>query len=150
MVRILNDDEKVMLVESDQRSKSAIHQIDEVKDRLDKLEDKTEDIHRIATSIEVVCNDIGYIKQGQVDLTTKVDKLSDKVDSQIQEIKSDVEIKVGKVDEKVGKLEREPYEEFKKTKHEIKVNVWGAIVVAIAMAALGGFFALVSTGTIKL
>ena len=59
----VTENEKVMLVESDQRSKSNTHQIEEVKDKLEKLENKTEDIHIIATNIQLISQDITYMKK---------------------------------------------------------------------------------------
>jgi gas vesicle protein len=129
----MNDDEKVMLVECDQRSKSAIYQISEIKDRLGKLEDKTEDIHRIATSIEVVCNDIGYIKQGQIDLTNKVDNLSEKVDKQNVEIKADVKSQINDIQKQIDTVDDEG---------KINIRVWIRDNWLSAVLAIGGVIAM--------
>lgn len=160
----MTDEEKVMLVETTERSKSNTHQIDEIKDAMDKLEikanermakleDKTEDIHRIATSIELISKDVSYMKEGQVDLSNKVDKLSNKVDSQIAEIKTDVKAQVDCVKTQVDNIEKAPYEEFKQTRHEIKSNILGQVFGAGALliiGALGVLVVLVANGTIKL
>lgn len=146
---MVNEDDKTLLIETSERAKSNTHQIEEIKDRIGKLEDKTEDIHRIATSIEVVCNDIGYIKQGQVDLTNKVDNLSEKVDSQIKEIKCDVDAKVGNVSSKVEQLKLEPLEEMKKDKHEFKIEAFKQGIGYLVALIGGAIITLIANGTLK-
>jgi len=145
----MNEDDKTLLVEVDQRAKSNTHQIKDIKDRLDKLENKTEDIHKIATNIEVLCNDIGYIKNGQNDLNTKVDKLSDKLDLQGKEIRNEVENKISKIQNQVDELHDEPYDEYKKTKHDVKVNVFSKVLSGICIALISILITLLASGAIK-
>lgn len=157
----MTDEEKTNLIEVIERGKRNAQQIEEIKDTIDKLEikatermrkleDKTEDIHRIATSIELISKDVSYMKEGQVDLSNKVDKLSSKVDSQIAEIKTDVKAQVDSVKNQVDVLEKMPYEEYKKTKHELKVGIWGQLLGYLCTGLIGVLIALVSTGVIKL
>jgi chromosome segregation ATPase len=146
----MNEDDEKLLVATSERAKSNTHQIEDLKDRMDKLEEKTEDIHKIATSIEVVCNDISYIKEGQNTLNTKFDKLSDKVDDQGKNIRSELEVKVADVQTQVDKLHDEPYDEFKNTKHAVKVNVLGRWLSDLGIALVGVLGTLLATGVIKL
>lgn len=146
----MNEDDEKLLVATSERAKSNTHQIEDLKDRMDKLEKKTEDIHKIATSIEVVCNDISYIKEGQNTLNIKFDKLSDKVDDQGKNIRSELEVKVADVQTQVDKLHDEPYDEFKNTKHAVKVNVLGRWLSDLGIALVGVLGTLLATGVIKL
>jgi chromosome segregation ATPase len=146
----MNEDDEKLLVATSERAKSNTHQIEDLKDRMDKLEEKTEDIHKIATSIEVVCNDISYIKEGQNTLNTKFDKLSDKVDDQGKNIRNELEVKVADVQTQVDKLHDEPYDEFKNTKHAVKVNVLGRWLSDLGIALVGVLGTLLATGVIKL
>jgi chromosome segregation ATPase len=146
----MNEDDEKLLVATSERAKSNTHQIEDLKDRMDKLEEKTEDIHKIATSIEVVCNDISYIKEGQNTLNIKFDKLSDKVDDQGKNIRSELEVKVADVQTQVDKLHDEPYDEFKNTKHAVKVNVLGRWLSDLGIALVGVLGTLLATGVIKL
>ena len=157
----VTDEEKTNLIEVIERGKTNIQQIEEIKDtinklevktnqRIDKLDDKTEDIHRIALSIERISNDVTYMKQGQADLSVKVDKLSDKLEQQVKEIRSDVDIKVGSVSKKVDAVEKQPYEEYKKIKSDVKVKILVAIAAGVGIALITFFATMISEGIIKL
>jgi uncharacterized coiled-coil DUF342 family protein len=146
----MDEDDKELLIQTSERSKSNTHQIDEIKNRMDKLEQKTEDIHKIATTIEVVCNDIGYIKEGQNELNNKFDNLSNKVDNQGVTFRSELQAKVNTVQKQVDKLHDEPYNEYKQTKHNIKVNILSAIGKVVGLGIIAYFCALIGSGAIKL
>ncbi len=146
----MNEDDEKLLVSTAERSKSNTHQIEDLKSRMDKIEDKTEDIHKIATSIEVVCNDISYIKEGQNALNTKVDKLSDELHDQGKTIRNEFENKVADVQTQVDELHDEPYNEYKKTKHSVKVSVLSRILSDLGIALIGVLATLITTGVIKI
>ena len=146
----MNEDDEKLLVATSERSKSNTHQIEDLKSRMDKLEEKTEDIHTIATSIEVVCNDIGYIKNGQNTLNAKFDKLSDKVDDQGRTIRNEFEGKVTDIQSQVDELHDAPYNEYKSTKHAIKINVIGRWLGDLGIALIGVLGTLIATGVLKL
>ena len=115
----------------------------------EKLENKTEDIHRIATNIELISQSMDYMKQGQEELSTKVDNLSNKVDNQIKEIKTDVDSKVGSVNQKVDAIEKQPYDDYKQTTHDIKIKVIVGIVSTLAISAIGFLATLFANGHVK-
>lgn len=146
----MNEDDEKLLVTVSERAKSNTHQIEDLKNRMDKLEQKTEDIHKIATSIEVVCNDISYIKEGQNTLNSKFDKLSDKVDDQGKTIRQEVKTKVEDVQAQVNELHDAPYNEYKKTKHEIKVSVISKILGGLCIALMSALATLLASGAIRL
>lgn len=76
------------LIETEQRSKSNTHQIDELKDNIKEIANKTDDIHRIATSVEVIATKMDTQEK-------KIDKLDAKVDS-VQAKVSDMEMQPAK------------------------------------------------------
>ena len=146
----MDEDDKELLIQTSERSKSNTHQIDEIKNRMDKLEQKTEDIHKIATTIEVVCNDIGYIKEGQNELNNKFDNLSNKVDNQGVTFRSELQAKVNTVQKQVDKLHDEPYNEYKQTKHDVKIKVLSEIGKGIIIGVIVYICTLIGNGLIKL
>lgn len=146
----MNEDDEKLLVATVERSKSNTHRIEELNIKMGKLEEKTEDIHTIAASIGVVCNDIGYIKEGQNTLNSKFDKLSDKVDDQGKTIRKEVETKVGDVQTQVDELHDEPYNEYKQTKHSLKINLLGRWLGDLGVALAGVLLTLIATGIVKL
>ena len=86
----------VTVTENTQRSRSNSHQIEELKERLDKMETKQEAIYELASSVKMIASDmskmnesINEVKQGQKELTNKMD----------QQI-TDVREKIDKVDAK--------------------------------------------------
>lgn len=146
----MNDDEKVMLVECDQRSKSAICQIKEIKEDLKTVKEDQKLMYDLTTSVKVISenligmkDDLKEVKQGQT-------ILSNKLDNQIQEIKTDVDTKVGHVNAKVDKIEREPYETYKKDKHDIKLNVIKQVIGYFVVGIVAIIGTLIGSGTIKL
>jgi predicted nucleic acid-binding Zn-ribbon protein len=124
----MTDDEKVMLVESDQRSKSAIHQIEEVKEDIKEIKADNKAIYELTSSVKIIAENVSNMKE---------------------DIK---EIKQSQTDanEKIDKLEKAPYEEYKATKHEFKMGIVGAIGGGLGAAILGYIGAMIVNGTIKL
>ncbi|CAB1252398.1 protein of unknown function [Ruminococcaceae bacterium BL-6] len=146
----MTEDEKVMLVETEQRSKSNTYQINEIKSDIKEIKEDQKAIYQLTTSVKLIAQnivhiqeDVNEIKQGQTDLSAKVD-------TQIKDIKSDVEVRVNNVKDKVNHIEKAPYDEYIKTKHEVKVKVLVGVVSTIALGAISTLIALFSNGNIKL
>jgi chromosome segregation ATPase len=145
----MNDDEKVMLVECDQRSKSNTHQIEEIKADIKSIKEDQKLMYDLTTSVKVISenligmkDDLKEVKQGQVNL-------SDKIDNQIKEIKTDVDSKVGSVNQKVDAIEKQPYDDYKQTTHDIKIKVIVGVVSTLAISAIGFLVTLFANGHVK-
>jgi len=146
----MTNDERVILVENTERSKSNTHQIDEIKARMGKLEEKTEDIHKLAISVEVMSNNVTHMnenqKEGQKVLSDKMDALSEKVDTQNETIKKDVDNKIavinGKVetiDEEIIIVKNQPAQQIAANVNTVKV----AVLTCIATLIVSGIFGAV-------
>lgn len=145
----MNDDEKVILVECDQRSKSNTHQIEEIKADIKSIKEDQKLMYDLTTSVKVISenligmkDDLKEVKQGQVNL-------SDKIDNQIKEIKTDVDSKVGSVNQKVDAIEKQPYDDYKQTTHDIKIKVIVGVVSTLAISAIGFLVTLFANGHVK-
>lgn len=146
----MNEDEKTLLISTSERSKSNTHQIDEIKADIKSIKEDQKLMYELTTSVKVISenligmkDDLKEVKQGQTDL-------SNKLDNQITEIKTDVESKVGNVNDKVDKLKLEPLEEMKKDKHELRIEIAKQVIGYVITGLVGIIGALIGTGTIKL
>ena len=79
------------LIENEQCCKSNTHQIHELKEDIKEIANKTDDIHRIATSVEVIATKMDTQEK-------KIDKLDSKIDS---------------VEAKVSDIESQPAKNYK-------------------------------------
>ncbi len=146
----MNEDDKELLIATSERSKSNTHQIDEIKADIKQIKDDQKAIYDLTTSVKVIAENVSNMKDDLKEVKQGQSDLSSKLDNQITEIKSDVETKVGSVNDKVNELKLEPLEEMKKDKHTLKIEL---IKQAIGYA-LTGLVAIVGTligsGVIKL
>ena len=123
----MEDKELIKLTEVDARSKSNSHQIEEIKDEIKEIRNEQKAIYTIATSVEIIAKDmssmkesLNEVKQGQKDLTIKMDE-------QITDVKQKIE--------KVDSKSKVDFLEYFKT----KVLPW-----VFGGGALGGIVALIN------
>lgn len=81
----MEDKDLITLTEVVERTKSNTHQIDEIKDDIKEIRNEQKAIYTIATSVELIAKDmtamkesINEVKQGQKELTEKVEKVDSK------------------------------------------------------------------------
>lgn len=125
----MNEDDKRLLIETIERSKSNTHQIDDIKSDIKELQNKQEMIYDLTTSVKVMAENLSTVKDDVKEIKQGQSALSDKVDSQINEIKIDVDNKVETVKHDVKQIDNEG-------KFNIRVwirNNWIAIGVLIAL-----------------
>lgn len=84
----MDNENTKLLIETSERSKSNTHQIEEIKEDVKEIKSEQKAIYDIATSVKLIAlsmdtmkDDLAEVKQGQVDL-------SNKVDNQITEVKN--------------------------------------------------------------
>jgi len=125
----MNEDDKSLLIETIERSKSNTHQIDDIKSDIKELQNKQEMIYDLTTSVKVMAENLSTVKDDVKEIKQGQSALSDKVDSQINEIKIDVDNKVETVKHDVKQIDDEG-------KFNIRVwlrDNWIAIGVLLAL-----------------
>jgi len=135
----MNEDEKTLLISTNERGKSNTHQIDEIKADIKTIKEDQKAIYDLTTSVKIIAenvsnmkDDLKEVKQGQINL-------SGKLDTQIQDVNN-----------KVAELKLEPLEEMKKDKHDLKIEILKQSIGYIITGLVGVIGALIGTGTIKL
>ena len=73
----MTDDEKTILIETEQRSKSNAHRLDKIENEIKDLNEENKAIYKIATSVEVMAEKIGNIDNKVNEISRKVDETSD-------------------------------------------------------------------------
>jgi uncharacterized coiled-coil DUF342 family protein len=91
----MDDKDLITLTEVVERSKSNTHQIEELKDEVKEIRYEQKAIYDIATSVKLIAQDMGAmkeslieVKQGQKDLTTKMDEQIADVKKKVDDIDS--------------------------------------------------------------
>ncbi len=135
----MNEDEKTLLISTNERSKSNTHQIDEIKDDIKQIKDDQKAIYDLTTSVKIIAENVSNMKDDLKEVKQGQTSLSNKLDNQIQDVNN-----------KVDELKLEPLEEMKKDKHTLKLEVLKqAIGYAITgLVAIVG--TLIGSGVIKL
>lgn len=73
----MTNDEKTILIETEQRSKSNAHRLDKIENEIKDLNEENKAIYKIATSVEVMAEKIGNIDNKVNEISRKVDETSD-------------------------------------------------------------------------
>lgn len=95
----MQDKDLVTLTETSERAKSNTHQIDEIKEEIREIKSEQRAIYDIATSVKLIAQDMGSMKEAINEVKQGQSELSDKVDEQIKEVKSSQKTLDNKIDE---------------------------------------------------
>ena len=117
----MTEQEKIILIETEQRSKSNSHRIDNMETELRDVKNDQKAIYKIATSVEVIA-------QRMTNIEEKVDNLGNKVESQAKAWR-DAELKL---EEKVTEAEVRPLKEVSKNVNSVKVAIITAVCTLLA------------------
>jgi uncharacterized protein YdcH (DUF465 family) len=135
----MDEDDKELLIQTSERSKSNTHQIDKIEDRIKDIETEQKALYELTSSVKSMAenisdmkSDIKEVKKGQFDL-------SNKMDNQITDVKQQVQ-----------NMKDEPYNNYKKTKQSIKIQIITGIGKAIGIGLIGYICALIGAGIIQL
>lgn len=117
----MTEQEKTKLIETDQRSKSAIHQISEIKKEVEDIRAENKTLYELTTSVKLIAQDLGSVK----------DDMAEVKDGQL------------KLSNKVCEIENKPYQIMADNVNKIKVSIITAVCTFLATGILGGiiFFA---------
>ena len=122
----MTEQEKVTLIETEQRSKSNTHRIDNIELELKEIKNDQKAIYSIATSVEVIAQRVSNIE-------TKVDDTNNKVDAQTRAWQETER----KLADKVNETENKPYKQIATNVNSIKVAVITCICTLLVSGIIG-------------
>ena len=122
----MTEQEKVTLIETEQRSKSNTHRIDNIELELKEIKNDQKAIYSIATSVEVIAQRVSSIE-------TKVDDTNNKVDAQTKAWQETER----KLADKVNETENKPYKQIATNVNSIKVAVITCICTLLVSGIIG-------------
>lgn len=146
----MDEDDKELLIQTSERSKSNTHQIEEIKDNIKEIKQDQKAIYDLTTSVKIIAENVSNMKDDIKEVKQGQSLLSDKLDNQITDIKDDVQHKVDGVSKKVNEITQEPYNEYKQTKHDIKIKVFAEIGKVIGLGIIVYICGMIGSGVIKL
>lgn len=122
----MTDGEKVTLIETEQRSKSNTHRIENIETEMKEMKNDNKAMYELATSVRVMAE-----RQGNME--DKLDEISDKVD-ETSKAQKDTEVRFL---QKINEVENKPNSLTADNVNKIKVSIITAIFTFLATGALG-------------
>lgn len=122
----MTDGEKVTLIETEQRSKSNTHRIENIETEMKEMKNDNKAVYELATSVRVMAE-----RQGNME--DKLDEISDKVD-ETSKAQKDTEVRFL---QKINEVENKPNSLTADNVNKIKVSIITAIFTFLATGALG-------------
>ena len=122
----MTDGEKVTLIETEQRSKSNTHRIENIEIEMKEMKNDNKAMYELATSVRVMAE-----RQGNME--DKLDEISDKVD-ETSKAQKDTEVRFL---QKINEVENKPNSLTADNVNKIKVSIITAIFTFLATGALG-------------
>ena len=124
----MTEQEKVTLIETEQRSKSNSHRLDAVEAEMKEIQNEQKAIYKIATSVEVIAQRVSNIEE-------KVDDTNRKVDSQTKAWQE--------TERRLSEAQNEPYKRTANKVNSIKVAIITTICTFLATGILGAIIVFV-------
>ncbi|MDY4213515.1 MAG: hypothetical protein SOX82_07510 [Eubacteriales bacterium] len=128
----MHEDEKTILIETEQRAKANTHRIDKIEVSLKELNKENRAIYKIASSVEVMAQKIGTIDEKVDDIKKKVD---DTATAQQNSEKNFLQ--------KISEIEHAPEEQLSKNVNSIKVGITTSIITFVATGVIAAVVALI-------
>ena len=126
----MNEDNVALLIETAERARSNSHRIDGMEERMKSYETEQKAIYKIATSVELMTQQLKHIDE-------KVDHTNDKLDAQSQAWKESEK----RLSDRISENEAKPLRQTADNINKIKVAVITAICTAMATGALAAIIA---------
>lgn len=126
----MNEDNVALLIETAERARSNSHRIDGMEERMKSYETEQKAIYKIATSVELMTQQLKHIDE-------KVDHTNDKLDAQNQAWKESEK----RLSDRISENEAKPLRQTADNINKIKVAVITAICTAMATGALAAIIA---------
>lgn len=127
----MTDQEKVTLIETEQRSKVNSHRIDGIEEELREIKSEQKAIYSIATSVEVIAQRVGSIE-------SKIDETKKTVEEQGKALQETDR----KLSEKISEVENSPNKRTANNVNSVKVAIITAILTALASGAVAAIITL--------
>ena len=122
----MTEQETVMLIETEQRSKSNAHRLDSMELKLKEIQSEQKAIYKIATSVELIAQRVSNIED-------KVDDTNRKVDSQTKAWQETER----KLSEKVSETEAKPYRQIANNVNTVKVAIITCVCTLLVSGIIG-------------
>lgn len=122
----MNEQDIVALIETEQRSKSNTHRIDNIEAELKEIKNDQKAIYSIATSVEVIAQRVSNIEE-------KVDDTNNKVAAQTKAWQETER----KLADKVNEAENKPYKQIANNVNSVKVAVISCICTLLVSGIIG-------------
>lgn len=122
----MTENERIILIETEQRSKANSHRIDGVKNEIDKMKEENKAIYKIATSVEVMAEKLGNIED-------KVDETKRRVDETAEAQKASEK----RLLQRVSEVENAPAVQTSKNMNEVRVRIITSVVTFLITGVLG-------------
>lgn len=113
----MTENERIMLIETEQRSKANSHRLDSVQNSIDKMKEENKAIYKIATSVEVMAEKLGNIED-------KVDETKRKVDETAEAQRASEE----RLLQRVSDVENAPAQQTANNINSIRLSIVTAVV----------------------
>ena len=113
----MTENERIMLIETEQRSKANSHRLDSVQNSIDKMKEENKAIYKIATSVEVMAEKLGNIED-------KVDETKRKVDETAAAQRASEE----RLLQRVSDVENAPAKQTANNVNSIRLSIVTAVV----------------------
>ena len=113
----MTENERIMLIETEQRSKANAHRLDSVQNSIDKMKEENKAIYKIATSVEVMAEKLGNIED-------KVDETKRKVDETAEAQRASEE----RLLQRVSNVENAPAKQTANNVNSIRLSIVTAVV----------------------
>ncbi len=113
----MTENERIMLIETEQRSKANSHRLDSVQNSIDKMKEENKAIYKIATSVEVMAEKLGNIED-------KVDETKRKVDETAEAQRASEE----RLLQRVSDVENAPAKQTASNVNSIRLSIVTAVV----------------------
>ena len=126
----MTEQETVMLIETEQRSKSNAHRLDNMELELKEIQSEQKAIYKIATSVELITQRVSNIED-------KVDDTNRKVDSQTKAWQETER----KLSEKVSETEAKPYRQIANNVNTVKVAIITCVCTLLVSGIIGAIVA---------
>lgn len=124
----MTEPEKIILIETEQRSKSNGHRLDNIEDEIKEIKNDQKAIYKIATSVEVIAQRVSNIEE-------KVDDTNRKVDAQTAAWQE--------TEHRLNDTQNEPYKRTANNVNSIKVAIVTAICSLLVSGLVGALIAFV-------
>ena len=113
----MTGNERIMLIETEQRSKANSHRLDSVQNSIDKMKEENKAIYKIATSVEVMAEKLGNIED-------EVDETKRRVDETAEAQRASEE----RLLQRVSDVENAPAKQTASNVNSIRLSIVTAVV----------------------